>query len=765
MSNSDTGEPTLAWSKTSNKGDSACHADDGSDQGHTGDAQFDAQRPGHKPLPAGTMIDGRYEVISVIGRGGCGSVYRVRQMVMGKVLALKTLNPSTSRVTVMRLQKEAQALSRLEHPNIVQAFDFGMLGEDQPFFVMECVNGPTLGEYLKQQGGKLSLLEVVELFVPICQALSYANERGVVHRDIKPSNIILAEDVRDFGKFAPKLVDFGIAKIQFGDESAATLTRTGEIFGTPLYMSPEQCLGNKIDHRSDIYSLGCVMFQALTGRPPYGGASPIKTMMEHSSADVPSLKESSPDDAFPLAMEQLIASMLAKKPADRLQNFKQVQEALLLVRESNQDSLPASLQSGGRGTRRATASALIALVALLVVATAAGIVLLKPFDKVIVASKKSSSGDYAELHPASALLKLATTEGDKYVADSTYFSSKMGDGVVFKFPKKMSLGTLKFWTAETEKREVPAKGTVTVPGNSKRTLFVDEALVYRPALWSKFRPEDLYGVRIDFSTAFSSEGMDNAVDTMMQISREQHAKTGHLGLEEVWERAKTEVEPNSFNDSNLKAQNLNGVMGFDNLHLLALLFADFNERSWLHMGTLPNLRWVWLDACRVNGAKPRGESLAKLTNLNNLRVLSIDRFEAPAAMLAKLSKSKELKRLSLGVVPLTKQDLSMIAEITNLDTLRLRELTLSKDARFDQLAAAPHLERLALDQVSMTDTSILSGLVKLKNLKELVVDFPEDSMAFNSIRVVPGCTVSSRPRARTEWFDWTKENPDVSGLW
>jgi Serine/threonine protein kinase len=763
MASNDAGEPTLAWAKTSSNEMDASLLQDGlsTDDQLSEEQSEDAHKPHLKPLPSGTMIDGRYEVISVLGRGGCGCVYKVRQMVMGKVLALKTLNPSTSRVTIMRLQKEAQALSRLEHPNIVQAFDFGMLGEDQPFFVMENVSGPTLAQYFKRQGGRISLEAMVDIFVPLCQALSYANERGVVHRDIKPSNIILAEDVNDPGKFVPKLVDFGIAKIQFGDEGAKTLTRTGEIFGTPLYMSPEQCLGSKVDHRSDIYSLGCVMFQALTGSPPFSGSSPIKTMMEHSSAAIPSLTEMCPDAEFPLELEQIIARMLAKSPADRYQNFKQVQEALLSVRYGKEEKLAATLQRVERGRKQAIIFASVATLVLLVVAFSFSTALFKTHD--VSKSAKRSNSKQAETDPVVQTINSFTTIEKEYFADSpNYFSSTEGNGLVFKFPKKTILGKLKFWTSDTEKREEIARRSVSVPGNAKLTLFAAGPLLTNPTLWNKFRPTDLYGVRIDFADAMSAEKLDDAVDAVLGISAEQHAKKG--GVDGVLDQMKKEIDPNTLQDANLKAQNLSAVMSFDNLHLLALLFGDFNERTWLHMGTMPKLRWVWLDGCKLDGKMPRGENLVELSNLTNLRVLSIDRFEAPSAMLTKLGRSTELKRLSLGVVPISKQDVSLIAKIPNLDTLRLRELTLGNGA-LEQLAEAPHLERLALDEVSIKQTSMLSGLVKLRHLKELVVDFPKDSKEFQAIKVVPGCEVHTRHRAHTDWFDWTKENPDVTGLW
>lgn len=738
MAMSETGDPT-AWSTTANE----AHA-----------PRENGQQPILKTLSPGTYVDGRYEIISVIGQGGCGCVYKVHQLLMNKTLALKTLNPSTSRITIMRLQKEAQAMSLLEHPNIAHAFDFGMLGQDQPFFVMEFVNGPTLAQHLKQVG-TMSVEATVELFTPICQALSYAHEKGVIHRDIKPSNIILAKDTDQSNKLVPKLVDFGIAKIQYGDQGSATLTKTGEIFGTPLFMSPEQCQGAKVDHRSDIYSLGCVMFQALTGSPPFSGDNPMKTMMMHSSADIPSLKEMSPGVEFPAAIEQIISKMLVKEPSVRYQNFEQVLKDLQAVREGQHEVTPVASQRGSKKSARATLAAL----ALLVVAAGIGV----GYHNHSLQSEKESTKPVkldrsiiADSNPFKATEKAMVIEG------RSYFSQRKGDYIQFKFPPKQRIGKLHYWTSDTEKKEVMAERSVTVPRDAKLTLFAYEPLLTQPMLWSKFRQTDLYGVRMDFLDAMSSEKWDDAIDDALTDLSSTGPKRKAI---DIMKYAEEKIDPNSLQDANLKAQNLNAVMTFDNLHLLGLLFADFNDRTWLHMGTLQSLRWVWLDGCKLNGKKPRGEDLVKLSNLNNLRVFSVDKLDSPGAVLSKLIHSKELKRLSLGVVPITKQDLSLIAKIPRLDTLRLRELTLSDDALLSQLAAAPHLERLALDRVKMKDCAMLSGLVKLKHLKELVVDYPEESKEFQNINVVEGCQVHFEERAHTNWFNWMEENPDVTGLW
>src|SRR6185369_12938051 len=251
------------------------------------------------------IIGGRYKILDLIGHGGMGSVYRVEQVQLGKIYALKTLKAdSISDVTWRRFQNEAKAASRLEHANLVKAYDFGLIDERQPYFVMDLVEGESLADRLKRTG-PLTVPEALALFIPLCFALDYAHKEGIVHRDLKPSNIVLAKKE---GKhdLEPKIVDFGIAKIiQTVDGTADALTKTGDVFGTPSYMSPEQCTGGAIDYRTDIYSMGCVMFEALTGSPPFHGESAVALLGQHVGVEPPTLKEASLGKEFPQGLEQI----------------------------------------------------------------------------------------------------------------------------------------------------------------------------------------------------------------------------------------------------------------------------------------------------------------------------------------------------------------------------------------------------------------------------------------------------------------------------
>ncbi len=270
----------------------------------------------------GHMLGGRYQVISCLGKGGMGVVYKVNQFFLNKEMALKTINKHCiTETAIRRFQQEARTAFAIDHPNVITVNDFGLLDDDTPFLVMELLDGETLGERLKRCT-RLSIEEAVGIFVQVCFGMAYAHELGVVHRDIKPNNIMLLSNVPEGTEGSVKIVDFGIAKYSAreGGEVQA-LTRTGEIFGSPLYMSPEQCLGGAVDHRSDIYSLGCVLFEALTGTPPCVGENALATMMKHQSQVAPTLKEASLGVDFPKDIEEIVATMLAKSPSKRYQNL------------------------------------------------------------------------------------------------------------------------------------------------------------------------------------------------------------------------------------------------------------------------------------------------------------------------------------------------------------------------------------------------------------------------------------------------------------
>ncbi len=263
-------------------------------------------------LQPGLEVAG-YRIEALRGEGGFASVFRARQIATGEIVAFKALHPhlGTSRVVLARFQLEIETITRLHHKNIVNVIDSGELAPGRPFYVMEWLEGQSLDEELERHG-PFSIAEVMHLLDELGSALHEAHELGIVHRDIKASNVMLASMPE--GPVV-KLLDFGIAKLVDGDpQPGGGLTSTGSQIGTPYYMSPEQIFCGAIDRRSDIYSLGVLLFQLLTGRLPFVANTAVAIIDMHMNTPAPNAS-----DIAPVSKEvsAIIQRCLAKQPADR----------------------------------------------------------------------------------------------------------------------------------------------------------------------------------------------------------------------------------------------------------------------------------------------------------------------------------------------------------------------------------------------------------------------------------------------------------------
>ncbi len=268
---------------------------------------------GSPSLPEGTLLAGRYVLGRMIGEGGMGEVYLATHHKIDKQVALKLLAPEQARRprTVSRFLQEAKAASKIRHPNIVDITDFG---EDQgrAFFAMEYLEGEDLSFLLKREG-RISWERTRAIMVQLLEGLGAAHDAGILHRDVKPHNCFISP--REHSPEFVKIIDFGIAKIRDGSEEQ--LTRTGAIMGTAEYMSPEQGQGAELDGRSDLYSVGVILYRMLVGRVPFKAGNPMATVFQHvHDAPVPPSK-ACPEAKFGGMVDALLAKALAKEPDDR----------------------------------------------------------------------------------------------------------------------------------------------------------------------------------------------------------------------------------------------------------------------------------------------------------------------------------------------------------------------------------------------------------------------------------------------------------------
>jgi len=319
-----------------------------------GDALIDAPdwNPNADPL-VGQVVDGRYEVLSLLGEGGTGSVYEVRHTTLGRKFALKVLRHDIAQdpTAVTRFMQEAKAAAAIGHPNIVAVSDFGEVQPDRsapittkvPYFVMELLAGNTLANLLRTEL-ILSPDRTAAIGLQCALALAAAHEAGVIHRDLKPDNIYL---VRSGDREFAKLLDFGLAKIA----GASRLTRQGIVFGTPHYMSPEQALGQPVDHRTDVYALGVILYECLTGRVPFEADS-FKGVMDLHINGVPVPLEQRVQDPARLGpLGDIVMKCLEKNPAERFATMAEVasalEEALPMIPGSDGDAALPHLEGQG----------------------------------------------------------------------------------------------------------------------------------------------------------------------------------------------------------------------------------------------------------------------------------------------------------------------------------------------------------------------------------------------------------------------------------
>ena len=258
----------------------------------------------------GKVIDGRYEIQARIGEGGMGVVYKARQTSIDRVIAIKMLNAQMAADPnwVQRFYNEAKACSRLQHPNTIRMFDFGQSSDGRLFMTMEFLDGMSLREALSK--GPMAPQRVVKVLIQCCASLAEAHSIGIIHRDIKPDNVFLL-NMAGSPDFV-KLLDFSVAKLLEGDRMK---TQAGVVFGTPQYMSPEQGRGLPLDARSDLYALGILAFEMLTGNVPFNDENPMTVIQMHLHGSVPPLPQS-----VPYSVQQIVRRALEKDPSRRYQS-------------------------------------------------------------------------------------------------------------------------------------------------------------------------------------------------------------------------------------------------------------------------------------------------------------------------------------------------------------------------------------------------------------------------------------------------------------
>ena len=304
--------------------------------------------PSARPIGPGTVIAGRFKLGSELGAGGMGTVYRAEHLTLNRQVAVKVLHAhvATAPGAAERFQREARVLAQLNHPNAVHVYDFG--SENGTLYIaMELLKGISLDELIMTTPGGLDLPRAAHICGQALDVLHVSHAMGVVHRDIKPANLFV-EDPGATDRV--KVVDFGLALVA-EEPGKSRLTEMGMVHGTPEYMAPEQCLGQALDGRADIYAMGCVLWEMLVGAPPFGIGQAVQIMTSHVYKPLPSLREAAPEASITPAVEEVVRRALAKRQEDRFQTAHAMRDALAAAVQAPAEEERGASKTHERGAR------------------------------------------------------------------------------------------------------------------------------------------------------------------------------------------------------------------------------------------------------------------------------------------------------------------------------------------------------------------------------------------------------------------------------
>lgn len=613
----------------------------------------------------GLIVDGKFEILTLLGEGGMGSVYKARHLTLNKEVALKTFRSANlCEEAVLRFQREAQAIGRLSHANIVQVFDFGFSAENYPYYSMECLQGRSLADYLGDRG-RLAPIEAVGIFMQVCQALSVAHGKGIIHRDIKPANIFLLLDDARCARPVVKIVDFGIASLTGSDSVAGQkLTATGTIFGSPLYMSPEQSLAEPTGPASDIYSCGCALYEALTGEPPFVGANAFVTMHLHQTQPVPLLSHVLENFPGRARLERLLQVMMAKAPGQRPQTFADVEDELSALSSVLQGAHATNLGSGDSQVSDAQRSERVVHKTEL----GAGWGLNWKNMMLLVCALLFAAGLCFWMWPhkklQSSAVPLETSRNG-----APFRQQSPAGGMVFLFPGE-SIGDLE-WT-NFPGRDISvvlrseARGEVQGPADAELHYVPNARVSANPLYLSRFGVNDVTFLRFK--------------ETLKWTDRHVAAASG--------------------------MSNLVAFKAIDAEELTDACIASLNR--------LTKLSQLFIGGTRISGA-----GLLKLKRLPQLQSLDAGGCVGMSPVVEKLSANSHLSELHLNFCKLRDSDIERLCKIASLNVLELDYNTDLSDKCLVSLARLPRLQHLCLKGCSITPGAVLAFLHEPTSLVEI----------------------------------------------
>lgn len=629
-------------------------------------------------ISSNRIIDQRYQIVTTIGQGGMGKVYLVVDLEKNRQVALKTLEHDLNDQAAWgRFEREARNASRLNHPNIARVYDFGKLTGAVPYLVMELVTGQTLHERIKTKG-PLSEEETLTVFLAMSAALQHAHQMDILHRDIKPSNIIVVTD--PVGKIVDaKLIDFGLAKCFGADEFAQSLTATGEIIGSPYYMSPEHWNSEALGPGSDIYSLGITLFETLTGKVPFSGENAFATAISHNTADLPLLANFDTTLLDESDWQIVLNKMLAKSINDRYSSGSQLTHDLHCIANGeavNEQLEKAEIYSPAKTSKLNQIWLLVGASALFLLLTTLVSLYFSLTNKPM--ARMPNHPDLFDRMPSHV--------DRAAVAKPNFTVHRDRKRTVFKFPQKKSLGTMTIGKSLVDKK---AMGKIEVMRDEEIQFRPNELFLAHPELFQKFGANDL--------TRLFIQGEPLVINDELLTNINHLTRLQTLVLRNCYLTAKAEATFNCFP------------------HLVNLTLVD-TEIS--------------------------GEGIAKFRRLRQLDTLTANDVTNPSVFLTRLSGQSQLRCLSLKNAGLKDNDLKLIAQIANLRDLTIggnRDIT---NQGLAYLADCKELRKLQIKHIPIKP-GCAEVLAKMKGLTLLLVSPRSFSDADVSAlhRALPECKI------------------------
>lgn len=668
-----------------------------------------------KAIKPGDIVGGTYILKSLLGQGGMGYVFLAEHSIIKKDYALKIVRPDRmDDFSWQRFEIEGRVIAKLDHPNIVKIYNMGVDQGNCPFYVMDLLPGEPLSEYINRGAG-LTFGQCLDIFRQVAEGLAYAHRKGIIHRDVKPANIILLkeneEDEEDHdGGFQAKIVDFGLAKIINRSASSSqpqAITAQGQIFGSPYYMSPEQCQGQAVDHRSDIYSLGCALYESIAGEPPFVGTNAVQTLMMHTESAMPKLADRFSEQPA-IAVDSLIAKMTAKEPNDRYQSMDEVAAALGRL-QKRAPSLSFNLRPSENSDRSASDDSSIVQSSLHTRADAkwllAGSILVVLSIVFVVAyfysDKNWGEPMVATLPPdAEAILNFGPIKS-RLVSGTDYKE--------FRFPEIPIGAVVDLGTGISQK----ASGSTLFKSTNFLDLTVDEQevpLVFDyPQVFGQIGKDEFHGLflkaKADAFTSGGSQGHGpelsfNGLARSERIAYSQKQLTAILKIVSSWTK------------------------------LCALVLDGFavNDQVFQVIEKLPHMTTLTLKKADFLMKELAQQKF--LDRLTELKILEPD-YSTVDALLCRLAESPNLISLELDSVEFLPESFCQLKRCPKLTELTLNNSEVTDDV-IEAILQLENLEVFGLRGVKMTDSQI-AALAKLKHLHVTLAasDYAAEEKLFN----------------------------------